>query len=149
MRICLTFPLRWWIVASTGCMYHQHFEEAFLTCMILSDIKRGILHIRHKSHNIWKEHPNDWRLDLTTSICFRSTHRGKEELIDPYSGLFARISRIFEHFEARRWLTVYQPDTHPVTVDLHRMQLRWYVNTDKLLQSSHLFSELDPYQVSL
>ncbi len=113
------------------------------------DIKSGILHIRSRAHNIWIEHPHQWKINLSTSICSRSTQQGRETLVDPHCALSARISRIFDHFEPRQHLTVYQPEWHTLIVDLPRMQLRWFVNKKRLLQSSQLFSELDPDQVSI
>ena len=114
----------------------------------LRDVKAGILYIRPRDHSIWKPHPNQWRIDLADSTCHRPTlYKKREILVDPYSGLFARISRIFESFEYRRYLTIYQPFDHGLVVDLPRMQLRWHVNKSQRLQSQHLACELDPNQV--
>ncbi|RYP33766.1 hypothetical protein DL767_004633 [Monosporascus sp. MG133] len=113
-------------------------------CSHWLDIKSGILEIRPRA---WREHPYNWKLDLATSICSRLTPRGgKERLVDPYCALSARVSRIFDYFEPRWHLNIYQPDGFALTVDLPRMQLRWFVNRKNLLQSHHLLSELDPNQ---
>lgn len=42
---------------------------------------------------------------------------------------------------------VYQPSgRNPLTIDMPRMQLRWVVNTNQMLKSSHLQAEIDPSQ---
>lgn len=44
-------------------------------------------------------------------------------------------------------LTVYQPGgRYAPVVDMHRMQLRWFVNSKGILQSTHLQVEIDPCQ---
>ncbi|KAI1136366.1 hypothetical protein F5Y05DRAFT_106727 [Hypoxylon sp. FL0543] len=118
-------------------------------CIHWLDPVSGILEIRPKSKNIWRSHPHNWRLDVTTSICSRFTPgaRFKETLVDPYSPLFIRVAKIFAWFESPRHLTIYQPGRqYAPTVELHRMQLRWFVNRNNLLQSPHLQAEIDPCQ---
>ncbi|KAI1454605.1 hypothetical protein F4805DRAFT_306772 [Annulohypoxylon moriforme] len=118
-------------------------------CIHWLDPVTGILEIRSKSRNIWKSHPHNWRLDVTTSTCSRFTPNamGKETLVDPYSPLFNRVSKIFAYFEHPMHLTIYQPGGgFAPTVEMPRMQLRWFVNRNKLLQSSHLQAEIDPSQ---
>ncbi|KAI0880451.1 uncharacterized protein GGS22DRAFT_84023 [Annulohypoxylon maeteangense] len=118
-------------------------------CIHWLDPVTGILEIRSKTKNIWKSHPHNWRLDVTTSTCSRFTPgaKGKETLVDPYSPLFNRVSRIFAYFEHPMHLTIYQPGgKFSPTVEMPRMQLRWFVNRNKLLQSSHLQAEIDPSQ---
>ncbi|KAI0895087.1 hypothetical protein F4806DRAFT_90268 [Annulohypoxylon nitens] len=118
-------------------------------CIHWLDIVTGILEIRSKSRNIWKPHAFNWRLDVATSTCTRFTPgaMGKETLVDPYSPLFIRVSRIFAYFEQPMHLTIYQPGfKYSPTVEMPRMQLRWFVNPKNLLQSSHLQAEIDPSQ---
>ncbi|KAI0848819.1 hypothetical protein F5Y00DRAFT_270020 [Daldinia vernicosa] len=117
-------------------------------CVHWLDLVSGIIEIRQKSKNIWRSHPNNWRLDVTTSICTRFTpnKKSKETLVDPYCPLFVRVSKIFAWFEHAAHLTVYQPGNHALTVEMPRMQLKWFVNTKNLLQSSHLQAEIDPCQ---
>ena len=117
---------------------------------LLRDVKAGILYIRSLDYSIWKPHPIQWKIDIAISKCYRHTYSKEEEtLVDPHSGLFARISMIFKYFEYRHHLTIYQPSNHSITVDLPRMQLRWQVNKNHQLQCRHLASELDPDQVRL
>ncbi|KAI0121978.1 hypothetical protein F4814DRAFT_407109 [Daldinia grandis] len=118
-------------------------------CIHWLDLVSGIIEIRPKSKNIWCSHPHNWRLDITTSICtrFTPTQRIKETLVDPYSPLFVRVSKIFAWFEHSTHLTVYQPGGgFALTVEMPRMQLKWFVNRNNLLQSSHLQAEIDPCQ---
>ncbi|KAI1412715.1 hypothetical protein F5Y13DRAFT_199582 [Hypoxylon sp. FL1857] len=118
-------------------------------CIHWLDLVSGILEIRPKSKNIWRSHPHNWRLDVTTSVCsrFTPTARFKETLVDPYSPLFIRVAKIFEWFEPPRHLTIYQPGGgYAPTVEMPRMQLRWFVNRNNLLQSAHLQAEIDPCQ---
>ncbi|KAI1501698.1 hypothetical protein F5X99DRAFT_189010 [Biscogniauxia marginata] len=116
-------------------------------CIHWLDVKSGVLEIRPKSKNFWKSHPLNWKLELSTSVCFRHTHNGsKETLVDPYSPLFARVARIFGDFEYPAHLTIYQPERHSLVVDMPRMQLRWFVNANQMLRSNHLRAEIDPCQ---
>ncbi|OTA99967.1 hypothetical protein M426DRAFT_324705 [Hypoxylon sp. CI-4A] len=118
-------------------------------CIHWLDLVTGILEIRPKSRNIWQSQPHNWRLDITTSICSRFTFgtKHKETLIDPYSPLFTRISKIFFCFEHPMYLIIYQPGgRYAPTVEMPRMQLRWFVNKHNLLQSPHLRAEIDPCQ---
>ncbi|KAI1659373.1 hypothetical protein F4813DRAFT_331455 [Daldinia decipiens] len=118
-------------------------------CIHWLDPISGIIEIRPKSKNIWRSHPHNWRLDVTTSICtrFTPTRRIKETLVDPYSPLFVRVSKMFAWFEHAMHLTIYQPGGgHALTVEMPRMQLKWFVNKNNLLQSPHLQAEIDPCQ---
>ncbi|KAI1207799.1 uncharacterized protein F4807DRAFT_469017 [Annulohypoxylon truncatum] len=118
-------------------------------CIHWLDLVTGILEIRLKSINIWRSHRHSWRLDVTTSVCSRfiPNAKGKETLVDPYSPLFNRASKIFTYFEHPMHLTIYQPGgMYSLAVDMPRMQLKWWVNKDNLLQSSHLQAEIDPSQ---
>ncbi|KAI2635599.1 hypothetical protein GGS26DRAFT_505776 [Hypomontagnella submonticulosa] len=123
--------------------------QLVFNCIHWLDPVTGILEIRPKSRNIWKSHPHNWKLDITTSMCSRFTphSRLKETLINPYCPLFIRVSRIFMWFEKPMYLTIYQPaGRYAPVVEMHRMQLRWFVNRTGLLQSSHLQVEIDPHQ---
>ncbi|KAI1808649.1 hypothetical protein F4811DRAFT_569460 [Daldinia bambusicola] len=118
-------------------------------CIHWLDLVSGIIEIRPKSKNIWREHRYNWKLDITTSMCtrFTPTPRLKETLVDPYSPLFIRVSKIFTWFERAIHLTIYQPSgKYALTVEMPRMQLKWFVNSSNLLQSSHLQAEIDSCQ---
>jgi hypothetical protein len=62
------------------------------------------------------------------------------------SALFTLVARIFDHFELPYHLTVYQPATRDLSVDLRRLELLFHVNRRNLLESSQLRSEIDPDQ---
>ncbi|KAL7619655.1 hypothetical protein AAE478_010196 [Parahypoxylon ruwenzoriense] len=117
-------------------------------CVHWLNLKDGTVEIRPKSKNIWRSHPLNWTIDIAKSICSRITQNdGRETLVDPYCPLFARVSNIFAWFEIPRHLTIYQPSgKFSLTVEMPRMQLRWFVNPGQLLQSSHLRAEIDPCQ---
>lgn len=66
--------------------------------------------------------------------------------MDPYSHLFGRFVRIFQGFESRQYLTLYQPETTALTVDLKRMNIRFWVNKFQRLQSFQLRIEIDTHQ---
>ncbi|KAI1385347.1 uncharacterized protein F4822DRAFT_445312 [Hypoxylon trugodes] len=118
-------------------------------CIHWLDLTTGILEIRSKSRNIWKPHHHNWKLDTYTSTCSRFTLNGKfkETLIDPYSPLFNRVSNIFLYFELAKYLTIYQQGgKYSLAVEMPRLQLKWHVNKNRMLESSHLRAEIDPCQ---
>ncbi|KAK2801761.1 hypothetical protein FQN51_005126 [Onygenales sp. PD_10] len=110
-------------------------------CVHWLDLKRGELHIR-KHPNIWKPAGSSWILNVNT----RQASRRRSRLVDPHSALFQKFARIFDCFEYREHLTVYQPQTRFVTVELKRLELQFTVNANGLLQSPQLRSEIDPNQ---
>lgn len=67
-------------------------------------------------------------------------------MIDPNSPLFKLFSRTFEFFEASRFLTVVQPPSSPLVVELRRLDLAFFVNNRNRLESSQLRAEIDPDQ---
>ncbi|KAH7018186.1 uncharacterized protein B0I36DRAFT_394922 [Microdochium trichocladiopsis] len=112
-------------------------------CFHWLDLKRGILEIRPK-WSIWWSRKSQWKLDVSTSACYRDKQYGsRDSLVDPYSPLFARVARLFNYFEYKRYLTVFQPARFALTVDMKRMQLRWHVNDEFALQSRQLSVQID------
>lgn len=85
---------------------------------------------------IWRE--GNWTIDLST----RKAQRQKAYLIDAYSKLFSSVAQIFRNFEKPHMLTVVQPLTGPLTVELKRMDLTFYVNKKNLLQCRQLHAEV-------
>ncbi|KAI1771547.1 hypothetical protein F4818DRAFT_454673 [Hypoxylon cercidicola] len=113
-------------------------------CTHWLNLKSGVLEIRQKP---LVSHPHNWMLNITTSRCSRSNLKSYDVLVDPYCPLSFRVSNIFEHFEPKAHLIIYQPaSSYSLVVDMPRMQLRWFVNQNQLLQSPHLQAEIDPYQ---
>lgn len=125
-------------------MFVRHLQNAGL--IPLRNIKTNKLEIRPYA-NMWSSQNTGWVLDLNTSTCIRHSPRGYGEvLIDPYSDLFGRVNRILGQFEERAHLTVYKPRQHPISVELKRMGLRFYVNSRGYLQSMSSRAEIDPDQ---
>ena len=110
-------------------------------CVHWLDLSSGFLELRRRPH-IWKSRPGNWILNLHT----RKARRRKASLVDPHSILSRRIAGIFQHFEHRHMLTVFQPSCRNLTVELKRLQLDFTVNRRKLLESPQLRSEIDPDQ---
>ncbi|KAK7928695.1 hypothetical protein PG985_005693 [Apiospora marii] len=121
-------------------------------CIHWLNVKSGKLEVRPCT-SPWSHQDRNWILDMKDWTCSRMTpptrrfpQGAKETLVDPYSDLFGRVTRIFHKFELRRHLTVYQPENFPITVDLKRMNMRFYVNKDQRLQSNQLRIEIDTNQ---
>ncbi|OCL12896.1 hypothetical protein AOQ84DRAFT_417852 [Glonium stellatum] len=109
-------------------------------CVHWLDIKNKELQIRRQP-KIWRKRPSNWTLDLKTRQAFKKN----VYLVNPHSALFRQVAQIFEHFEHRSQLVVYQP-RGSLSVELKRLELRFSVNSQRLLQSPQLRSEIDPNQ---
>ncbi|KAK7960428.1 hypothetical protein PG988_011642 [Apiospora saccharicola] len=121
-------------------------------CIHWLNIKTGRLEIRPRNHP-WTSQLRNWTLDMNDWSCSRMTPPSnkhpqgtKERLVDPYSHLFGRFVRIFHGFELRQHLTLYQPDAFNLTVDLKRMNIRFWANKCLRLQSFQLRIEIDANQ---
>jgi hypothetical protein len=128
---------------------NNHFDlPASLTddCFHWLDLGTGILEIRQNSQqsqaNIWRSKQSTWHLDVRKRVATR----GHLTLVDPCSPLFQLVAQNFEHFESRRYLTVFQPGQRTLSVALQRLQLFFYVNNRQLLESRQLRAEIDPNQ---
>jgi hypothetical protein len=99
------------------------------------------LEIRRKE-NKWKPRLNDWFIDFMT----HQVHRKKVSLVDPHSDLCKRVTGIFQHFEDPQRLTVYQPETGKLCVEMRHLELSFFVNEKRLLQCRELHAEVDPNQ---
>ena len=110
-------------------------------CAHWLDLNTGIMEIRQQP-NIWTFKQSNWLLDFNTRLAKRRT----VTLVDPQSPLFQRVARIFDRFEYRQQLTVFQPARKPLSVELRRLELSFFVNTRNLLESLQLQSEIDPDQ---
>ncbi|KAI9701732.1 MAG: hypothetical protein M1820_006360 [Bogoriella megaspora] len=108
----------------------------------LLEITTGILHIRPQQHQ-WKHKSSNWQLDINTRSASR---RSKSFLVDPQSSVFRRIANLFSRFEPAAYLEVFQPRIGPVRVHLRRMELSFFVNRSRLLESPELRQEIDPTQ---
>ncbi|KAF7931332.1 hypothetical protein BELL_0384g00070 [Botrytis elliptica] len=112
-----------------------------LDCIHWLDLNTGIIEIRQKP-NIWRFKDANWRLNVRT----RKAWRRSSCLVDPFSPTFKRVHRILEHFEDSGHLTVYQPPSNNLTVELKRLSLSFTVNHKKYLASSQLHAEIDADQ---
>ncbi len=111
-------------------------------CVHWLDINNGVMEIR-QGPDIWKRKDSNWQLNFNTRIARRNR---RVQLVDPQSLLFQRVARIFDRFESRERLTVYQPDRGTLTVELRRLELTFSVNRNKLFECRQLRSEIDPDQ---
>lgn len=110
-------------------------------CVHWLDINTGLMEIR-KQPDIWKVKESNWILNFND----RRARRRRVSLVDPQSTLFHRVGRIFDRFEFRQQLTVFQPIKGSLSVELRRLELSFSVNAKNLLHSSQLRSEIDPDQ---
>jgi hypothetical protein len=110
-------------------------------CVHWMDLNTGIIEIR-KQPNIWKSRPSNWLLNVNT----RQAQRRTVSLVDPHSILCKSVARIFDRFEYRPQVTVFQPAKRTLTVELRRLELSFSVNERNLLESPQLQCEIDPDQ---
>ena len=112
-------------------------------CVHWLDLRTGIMEIR-KLPNIWYFKESNWRIN--THPRNRRGIRRAVSLVDPQSRTFQRIASIFNQFEFPRELTVFQPSRRPLSVEVRRLELSFFVNRDQHLESSQLRSFIDPNQ---
>ncbi|KAL0254519.1 hypothetical protein SLS55_009995 [Diplodia seriata] len=110
-------------------------------CVHWLDLTNGLLDIRPVADK-WKRKPSDWCIDMTTHVA----HRRDSRLVDPHSSLFRQFAAVFEFFEFAQLLTVYQPKHNPLSVELKRLELTFFVNAKQNLQCRELRAEIDPNQ---
>lgn len=116
-------------------------------CVHWLNIKTGIIEIR-QGPEIWKCKSSNWKLDFDTRQARRNAHRhnGGSLLVDPNSSLFQRVARIFHRFELPERLTVFQPGSGQLSVEMRRLELSFVVNRHNLFECRQLGSEVDPDQ---
>ncbi|KAK8093106.1 uncharacterized protein PG998_014507 [Apiospora kogelbergensis] len=99
------------------------------------------LEIRRKP-NIWKvKKASNWILDLHS----RTATKKKVQLVDPHSVLAREVALVFKSFEDPRRLTIYQPKSGSLCVELKHLDLNFAVR-DQLLYCRELEMEIDPDQ---
>ncbi|EQB57807.1 hypothetical protein CGLO_02015 [Colletotrichum gloeosporioides Cg-14] len=112
-------------------------------CWHWLDLKSGKVFITHTT-DIWNIHLRNWTLDVHRGVCQRSRGAaGYDKIVDTYSPLFNRVGRIFDGFEHKGQILVYQPASRHLEVEIRRLQLLFYVNPRQVLQSPQLGSEID------
>ena len=100
------------------------------------------LEVRRKP-NIWKTKRSDWIIDISRR---RATRKNGVSLVDPHSPLFKSVTDLFRHFETHERITVFQPPSGKLAVELRHLQLSFFVNRSSLLQCRELNAEIDPNQ---
>lgn len=96
---------------------------------------------------IWKLRGNDWVIDLLRREAKRGLgKRSYLSLIDPFSLLSRRITKILENFERPEGVTITQPENGRLHVNLPRFELSWTVNGNSRLEEGKLKMEMDPSQ---
>ncbi|KAH8687808.1 hypothetical protein BGZ60DRAFT_363637 [Tricladium varicosporioides] len=110
-------------------------------CFHFLDLNTGVIEIRPRS-SIWKPKESNWVLDFHK----RGARRRRVSLIAPESRIFQAISQMFLFFEYSHNLTVFQPDSGTLSVELRRLELTFHVNQRNLLECPQLRAEIDPDQ---
>ncbi|OCL13648.1 hypothetical protein AOQ84DRAFT_413466 [Glonium stellatum] len=110
-------------------------------CVHWLNIHSKRLEIRRKPY-IWQTRDGDWILDVLK----RRAQRREVSLVDPFSGLYKNVAGIFRHFEEPQRVTVYQPKTRKLSIELRRLELSFVVNGRNLLECQELHAEIDPNQ---
>ncbi|CAG1966350.1 unnamed protein product [Fusarium graminearum] len=89
-------------------------------------------------------------LSIQDSTCTRKRlYKGKQAkdyVINTYSPLFNRVTRILDSFEDRDQILVYQPEGRNLAVELRRLNLTFHTNKNRLLQSPQLQCQIDENQ---
>ncbi|KAI1817158.1 hypothetical protein GGS20DRAFT_582854 [Poronia punctata] len=123
-------------------------SELVRDCGHWLNVTTGNLEIRRGlpgTAEFWMKRKRDWFIDLTTRQAFRGEKR-VTMLVDPGSETFVQIAEIFRDFEHSSRLTVYQPPTGKLTVELKHLDLRFSVNKRQRLECRQLEAEIDPDQ---
>ncbi|PQE19818.1 p-loop containing nucleoside triphosphate hydrolase protein [Rutstroemia sp. NJR-2017a WRK4] len=110
-------------------------------CVHWLNIRTKRVEIRRKE-NKWKPKLSNWSIDFMT----HRVQRKKLSLVDPHSDLCKRVTRIFQHFEDPQRLTVYQPETGTLCLEMRHLELSFFVNEKQLLECRELHAEIDPDQ---
>ncbi|EER23013.1 hypothetical protein CPC735_020410 [Coccidioides posadasii C735 delta SOWgp] len=116
-------------------------------CVHWLDLNSGIMEVRRRP-DIWKSKSSHWCVSIRSREAWRQKryNRPGSLLIDPHSGLFQLVAQVFDHFEYRHGLTVFQPPKGHLSVELRRLELSFTVNLGGLLQCRQLQAEVDPNQ---
>ncbi|KAI1056515.1 hypothetical protein LB507_002185 [Fusarium sp. FIESC RH6] len=89
-------------------------------------------------------------LDLNDQTCTKTRMINdvptKDHIVNTYSPLFNRVTRILDSFENRDQILVYQPERRNLAVELRRLNLTFHVNRNNRLQSPQLQCEIDQNQ---
>ncbi|KAL6406601.1 hypothetical protein AUP68_09401 [Ilyonectria robusta] len=123
-------------------------------CVHWLDLRTGQLEMRRKPV-IWKRKPSNWILDVRERVATRNQVRnprsGKQSsgtnLVEPRSEIGQQIANIFRDFEGADKLTIFQPvNKSALSVEMRRLEIRFFVNSKGLLECQQLGAEIDPQQ---
>ncbi|GME48491.1 hypothetical protein BKCO1_7800036 [Neofusicoccum parvum] len=112
-------------------------------CIHWLDLTTGVVEVRQKP-DIWIQKDSNWSLDVRC----RLARRRRVFLVNPGSALFNHVANIFQGFEHRARLTVFQPEAKKgrLSVELRRLDLNFSVNENGQLYCRELQAEVDPDQ---
>ncbi|KJK86639.1 hypothetical protein H633G_09508 [Metarhizium anisopliae BRIP 53284] len=115
------------------------------------------LEMRRKP-NIWLSKSSNWVLDVQKRRAVRqrkiglmpsaTTAKHGTCLVEPQSDVGKHIMHIFRDFENPGNLAIFQPlsEKGRLSVEIKRLEMRFFVNVRGFLQSNQLHSEIDPVQ---
>ncbi|PLB47177.1 hypothetical protein P170DRAFT_412866 [Aspergillus steynii IBT 23096] len=113
-----------------------------IDCFHWLNLKTNQLEVRRKKNMWWFNRVGNWTIDIPTRQAFRKTG----DLVDPHSGLFRQVAKIFDGFEDRENISVIQPTSRNILVEMKRMDLSFNVNAKGNLVCTQLHAEIDPDQ---
>ncbi|KAF4980380.1 hypothetical protein FZEAL_3610 [Fusarium zealandicum] len=105
-----------------------------------------------KKHQPWPDYPFPWYvLSLQNQRCTRAhTYNGdqiRDSVVNPYSPLFNRVTRILDSFEDKDQILVFQPGgNRNLSVELPRLNILFYANRNRVLESPQLQCQIDENQ---
>ncbi|KAI8716467.1 hypothetical protein NCS52_00940700 [Fusarium sp. LHS14.1] len=123
-------------------------------CVHWLNLNTGQMEMRRKPR-IWTPRLSNWVFDLRSRYATRNYGRRTRNgplnpgtyLVDPRSAIAQKIYRIFQGFEDADKLTIYQPrGGGSLSVEMKRLEIRFFVNAKGLLQCPQLNAEVDPRQ---
>ncbi|KAJ4148394.1 hypothetical protein LMH87_002867 [Akanthomyces muscarius] len=123
-------------------------------CVHWLNLHTGDLEMRRKP-SIWVPKPSNWILNVQNQTAVRgrivhgaTTVKEGTSLVEPQSHIGRIIANIFRDFEDASNLTIFQPlsSVGRLSVEIKRLEMRFFVNRKGLLQSPQLKSEVDPVQ---
>ncbi|KAM0234985.1 hypothetical protein ACHAP5_009889 [Fusarium lateritium] len=123
-------------------------------CVHWLNLHTGQLEMRRKPW-IWRMKRSNWILDVRERVAVRNQNKDpiyrKESqgtnLVESRSEIGQQITNIFRHFEDEDKLTIYQPSGKGLlSVEMKRLEIRFYVNSKGLLECPQLGAEVDPEQ---
>ncbi|EZF10763.1 hypothetical protein H112_07972 [Trichophyton rubrum D6] len=110
-------------------------------CIHWLDLNSGTIKIRRKP-DIWYDKDSYWEVDFYK----RKARRRTVTLIDPHSQLFRLIANVFDGFEHPGYITIYQPASKNLSVELRRLELDFIVTKSGLLRCKQLNALIDMNQ---